>query len=188
MIYNDSFIVTILLIIAYLVYLSKTNHFKAQTTQKKKWKRPKIPDGTPTIYGWCVRHPENLHLGKNTDIGYGTYIQAENKVFIRDNVQIGAHCSIYSKNTIDGTESPIYIGENVRIGAGTVILPNTGGEPLIIGKNSVIGALSLVKHIIPKDTMYYGIPARTHGALPYLLKKSERTLQNLLKEREHDDN
>jgi len=40
------------------------------------WVRPFIPDGTPTIYGWVVRHPKLFSLGAHSDIFYGTYIQA----------------------------------------------------------------------------------------------------------------
>lgn len=123
------------------------------------WERPDIKDRVPTKYGWIVRHPENLNLGENTDIGFGTYIQAENGVEIGKDVQIGAHCAIYSKNTIDNTNGIIIIKEGASIGAGTIILPKDG-KTLIIGKNSKVGALSLVKDDIPDNSIYAGIPAK----------------------------
>lgn len=127
---------------------------------KKEWEQPKIKDGVQTAWGWCVRHPEKLTIGENTDIGFGTYIQAKNGVYIGKNVKIGAHCAIYSENTIDGTESTIHIESNVKIGAGTVILPNPTGAPLFICHDSVIGALSLVKQHIPSNSIYVGVPAK----------------------------
>lgn len=125
-----------------------------------KCKRPNIEDGIPTKWGWVVRHPENLELGTNTDIGYGTYLQAECGIRIGKNVQIGSHCSIYSKNTIDNTRSEIIIEDNVRIGAGTIILPLKSGCPLFICHDSTIGALSLVNNHIISNSIYVGIPAK----------------------------
>ena len=50
---------------------------------------------------------------------------------------------------------PIKIGNNVWIGAGTVIL---GGAE--IGDNSVIGAGSVVKKDIPPNVIAFGVPCR----------------------------
>lgn len=150
------YISAIILIILYIIYFSGKDLINRQT----KWKMPKIKDGVPTKWGWVVRHPENFELGENTDIGFGTYIQAENGVKIGKNVQIGSHCSIYSKNTIDRTGIKIIIEDNVRIGAGTIILPSQNGHYLYIGHDSVIGALSLVKQHILSNSVYAGIPTK----------------------------
>ena len=125
------------------------------------WKHPTIKHNKLTKWNWMVSHPENLKLGENTDIGAFTYIQAEYDVEIGKNSQIGSHCSIYSKNTIDDTHSKIIIEDNVKIGAGTVILPNPTGYTLYICHDSVIGALSLVKRSIPSNSIYAGVPAKS---------------------------
>ncbi len=135
------------------------NRIFASARRPKEWTKPNIKDGVPTKYGWVVRHPENLSLGKNTDIGFGTYIQAENYVSIGENTQIGAHCAIYSRNTIDNTSNKIFIGKNVCIGAGTIILPDKNEKELIIAEGVKIGVLSLVtKSIYEKNTVHTGIP------------------------------
>ena len=54
----------------------------------KKWKHPEIKHQVPTKWGWIVWYPENLELGKNTDIGYGCYLQAEKGIVIGDNVEV----------------------------------------------------------------------------------------------------
>lgn len=128
--------------------------------KEKKWKMPKIKDGVPTKWGWVVRHPENFVLEENTDIGFGTYIQAEGGVHIGKNVKIGAHCSIYSRNTIDDTIGGIYIEDNVKIGAGTVILPSKYKCTIYIGHDTKIGALSLVKNHLASKTTYAGVPVK----------------------------
>lgn len=131
--------------------------------RNKEWKFPVIKNNVVTKWGWAVSHVENFTMGKNTDIGFSTYIQAEHRVVIQDNVQIGAHCSIYSKNTIDNTHGRIIIESNACIGAGTVILPKKDGTDLIIGRNSKVGAMSLVINNIEPNTVYYGIPAARKG-------------------------
>lgn len=50
---------------------------------------------------------------------------------------------------------PINIGRNVFIGARATILPGT-----VIGDNVIIGAGSVVKGIIPPNTVWGGIPAK----------------------------
>ena len=127
--------------------------------KKKKWKRPRIKHNKLTKWNWMVSHPEKLILGDNVDIGAFTYIQAVNGIIIEDDVQIGAHSSIYSKNTIDDTKGIIHIRRGARIGAGSVILP-IPNRTLTIGTNSVIGALSLVKQSIPSNSIYAGVPAK----------------------------
>ena len=67
----------------------------------KDWQFPEIVDGQPTKYNWIVRNTENFTLGYKTDIGAFSYIDARYGVTIKDFVQIGSHCSIYSVSTID---------------------------------------------------------------------------------------
>lgn len=121
----------------------------------KSWKHPRIPKNRPTKYGWTVSHPDRLVLGRFTDLGYGVYIQSEEKVIIEDNVQIGGGVKIYSVNTINGTRGRVVIKRNAKIGANSVILPNVE-----IGENSLIGALSLVNRDIPPNEVWAGVPAK----------------------------
>ena len=93
-----------------------------------------------TQYGWRCQYPDNLKLGKNVDIGCFTYLNSRYGIEIGDNVQIGAHCAIYSDNTENGTKGKVVIGENSMIGSYTLILPN-----VVILPNSKIPARSILK-------------------------------------------
>ena len=121
----------------------------------KGWKYPKIEHGKLTEYNWLVQYPDNLKLGKNTDIGAFTYINAKNGVIIEDFVQIGSHCSIYSISTIDNKEGKVVLKKNCRIGSHSVVYPG-----ITIGKNSIIGAFSLVNKNIPDNVIAHGIPIK----------------------------
>jgi len=126
----------------------------------KKWKKPEIKEGKLTKWFWLVRHKNNLKLGKYTDIGAFTYINAKNGVVIEDYVQIGSHCSIYSLSTIDNKEGKVVLRKNCKIGSHSVIMPG-----VTIGENSVIGAFSFVKEDIPPNVVAFGVPARIYKKL-----------------------
>jgi len=119
------------------------------------WKQPEIIDGKPTIYNWIVQNKDGLELGYKTDIGAFSYINAKYGVVIEDNVQIGSHCSLYSVSTIDNKNGKVYLKENCKIGSHTTVLPN-----VTIGKNSIVGANSLVNCDIPDNVIAFGVPAK----------------------------
>ena len=119
------------------------------------WKYPDIEDGKPTKYNWVVQNLVGLDLGFNTDIGAFSYINAKKGVTIEDDVQIGSHCSIYSESTIDNRSGKVVLKNNCRIGSHSTILPGVS-----IGKNSIIGAHSLVNKDIPDNVVAFGVPAK----------------------------
>lgn len=69
---------------------------------------------------------------------------------------------------------PISVGANTFIGTGTTIMPGVS-----IGRNCVIGAMSLVTRPIPDNCVAFGSPARvvssTSALLQTLLKKNAET-------------
>ena len=121
----------------------------------KDWQFPEIKEGKPTKYNWIVQYKDNLKLGYKTDIGAFTYINAKYGVTIKDEVQIGSHCSIYSVSTIDKKAGPVTLKKKCKIGSHCTIMPNVN-----IGENSIIGAHSLVLHNIPDNVIAIGVPAR----------------------------
>jgi acetyltransferase-like isoleucine patch superfamily enzyme len=116
----------------------------------KLWIKPEIPDGQPTIYGWVVKHPETFELAEYTDIGYGTYIQAECGVLIETGVQIGSHVSIYSVSTINNKRGAVVLERNCRVGSHSIIMPG-----VTVGENAVVGAFSYITHDVAPNTLVY---------------------------------
>ena len=119
------------------------------------WKPPQIADGQLTEYNWLVQNKAGLKLGHRTDIGAFTYINAKAGVTIEDEVQIGAHCAIYSVSTIDEREGPVVLKRNCRIGTHSTVMPG-----VTVGENSIVGAHSFVNRNIPGNCLAYGVPAR----------------------------
>lgn len=102
----------------------------------------------------CQYH-ENLTLGRNTDIGAFTYINAKYGVEIQDDVQIGSHCSIYSWSTIDGKKGKVIIKRNARIGSHSLVMPGVS-----IGERTIVGAYSFVNKDLEDNALAFGIPVR----------------------------
>jgi len=132
----------------------------------KDWEYPQFNEMGMTKWNWMCQHRENLVLGQKTDIGAFTYINAKYGVEIRENVQIGSHCSIYSWSTIDKKKGKVIIKKNAKIGSHSVIMPG-----VTIGENSIIGAFSFVTQDIPDNTVAFGIPAK---AAKYQRKNDRR--------------
>ena len=124
------------------------------------WKYPDIEDGKPTKYNWVVKNLDGFKLGFKTDIGAFSYINAKKGVTIEDGVQIGSHCSIYSESTIDNRSGKVVLKNNCRIGSHSTILPGVS-----IGKNSIVGAHSLVNKDIVDNVVAFGVPAKVVRSL-----------------------
>ncbi len=126
----------------------------------KNWKKPRFNKYGLTKWQWTCQHSKRLELGKNTDIGAFSYINAKNGVKIEEDVQIGSHCAIYSESTIDNKSGSVTICKGAKIGSHSTIMPG-----VIIGKNSVIGAHSFVKEDIPENSIALGVPAKVVGKI-----------------------
>lgn len=72
----------------------------------------------------------------------------------------------YDTHDFQPMKGCISIGDNVMIGAGTVILPNVR-----IGSNVVIGAGSIVCKDIPDNVVAAGVPCRVVGDFNKLVEK-----------------
>ena len=110
-------------------------------------------------------------LGKYTDIGAFSYINACEGVVIEDWVQIGSHSSIYSVSTIDDKKGRVVLKRNCRIGSHSLVMPG-----IAVGQNSIIGAFSFVNKSIPSNVLAYGTPAKV------IRKLTKEEIEKLTKE------
>ena len=106
----------------------------------------------------------NTHLGKNVYANFNLTLVDDCDIYIGDSVMIGPNVTIATaghpvepelRRKLGQYNVPVYIGENVWIGAGAVILPG-----IRIGENSVIGAGSIVTKDIPANVVAVGNPCR----------------------------
>src|SRR3989344_5858979 len=121
----------------------------------REWKEPEIKERELTKYHWLVLHKENLLLGKYTDLGAFTLLEASEGILIEDKVKIGSHCSIYSRTDSDNKKGKVTLKEGCALGSHCVVMPG-----VTIGKNALVGAMSFVNKDIPANEIWVGSPAR----------------------------
>ncbi|MBE9029531.1 hypothetical protein IQ266_07110 [filamentous cyanobacterium LEGE 11480] len=88
---------------------------------------------------------------------YGLGVVIHPNVTIGNNVRIYQHVTVAVRSAI-GSPHRIYIGNNVLIGAGAVIV-SPENQGLSIGDNVKIGANAVVTKDVPSDTTVVGVPA-----------------------------
>lgn len=109
---------------------------------------------------------EGLVIGNNVGIAQNCFIQVRGSVVIGDNVIFGPYVSIFSENhnfinpdlpvSVQGeTRKGVIIEEGVWIGTRATVL-----DGVVIGKNSIIAAGSIVNRDVPPYSIVGGIPAK----------------------------
>lgn len=100
-----------------------------------------------------------LSIGNNCSFS-GTSIWCFDSITLKDNVRVGANVTImdgdaHQDDPRAGANAPVLIEENVWIGANTTIL-----KGVTIGRNSLIGAGSVVVKSIPANVIAAGNPCK----------------------------
>lgn len=115
----------------------------------------------PFHANWGGHH---VHFGSGIYANFNLTIVDDGHVYIGDQVMIGPNVSIITAAHPVEPElraralqynRDVHIGENVWVGSGVNILPG-----VTIGKNSVIGAGSVVTKDIPENVVAVGNPCR----------------------------
>ena len=135
---------------------------------------------------------DQVFIGHNVKIRpesyFGDYAELRADVWVSDFARIGHHTAIFNRTNIvsgmvvenyvyvgiyvstanvkdvvrwrerDTIKDPPYVKNGARIMAGTILLPG-----VTIGRNSLIGAGSLVTRNVPNGEIWYGHPARKRG-------------------------
>lgn len=110
--------------------------------------------------GHSFRASSRLHIGCVSKIIIGNNVLIASDVYISDHSH-GCYEGVEQSepesivNARDLFAAPVIISDNVWIGEKVCILPG-----VTIGRNSIIGALSVVKNDIMPNSIYVGCPAR----------------------------
>ena len=102
----------------------------------------------------------NVDIHPNAKIGKGIMIDHASGVVIGETAKVGDYCSIFHGVTLGGVgaekgQRHPQVGNNVLLSANSTIIGN-----IKIGDNTKIGAGSVVLNDIPKDSTAVGVPAK----------------------------
>ena len=118
--------------------------------------------GHMTLARWLSqhsRHVTGIEIHPGAQLGRGILIDHGCGVVIGETAVVGDNCTIYHGVTLGGTGKDTgkrhpTLGNNVLIGAGTKVL-----GPVYIGDNARIGAGSVVLKNLPANCTAVGVPA-----------------------------
>ena len=108
-------------------------------------------------------HPK-AKIGKNLFIDHGMGVvigetsEIGNNVTLYHNVTLGGIAPSINSNDQRNTKRHPTLEDNVVVGSGAQIL-----GPIIIGKNSLVGANAVVTKDVPENAVMIGIPAKNAG-------------------------
>lgn len=94
-------------------------------------------------------YPELVSIGSNVEVASGV------KFIVHDAIHTVINQDNHSGVNVAENVGEINIGDNVFIGAGTIILPGVN-----IGSNVIVGAGSLINKNLPDNSVCVGIPCR----------------------------
>ena len=105
-----------------------------------------------------ARHITGIEIHPGAQIGRKLFIDHGMGIVIGETTTIGDNCTIYHNSTLGGTGKDKQkrhpdIGDNVMVGSGAKVL-----GPIKIGNNVKIGANSVVLKDVPDNVTVVGIP------------------------------
>lgn len=138
--------------------------------QLPEWSKLKNKVGVQFNDFCIIRGKEFITFGDDVWVGYFCLIDGSGGLTVGSKVSISSGVHIYThdsseyrrmdlpKDPINGSHikrAPVKIGNNVQIGANSVIAPG-----VTVGDNVIIGALSFVNKDIPSNCVAVGTPCK----------------------------
>lgn len=123
--------------------------------------------------GFKHGHNFNIEKGANVDAAFCHMISCGDNVTLTKDVYILAHDASMKKFLGKTKIAPVCLGNNVFIGAKTVILPG-----VTIGDNVIIATNSSVTKDVPSNEVWGGNPAKFIMTTDDFLKKHKSAMEN----------
>lgn len=123
--------------------------------------------------GLTVGRNFNPQLGFDLDASHCWLITIGDDVTFGPDVRVLAHDASMHQALGYTKIAPVSIGDNVFIGAGSIVLPGVS-----IGSNCVIGAGSVITKDVPEGMVYAGNPAKQICTTQEFLSKHREKMQD----------
>lgn len=106
------------------------------------------------------------HSGSRISIGNNVYITRNVVILNHTDTHKGGPLNLWTKYGGERICKDVIIEDNVFIGVNSVIMPG-----VMIGRNSVVGALSFVTKDIPEGAVFAGVPAKQITTTGQMIKR-----------------
>lgn len=123
---------------------------------------------------------ENCYVYGNIDHGHEYLVSMGNKVTLATGSSILTHDASTKRILGYSKIGRVDIGDNVFIGAGTIVLPG-----IRIGNNVVIGAGSVITKNIPDNSIAVGNPAKVISDYSSFVEKNTKVFKSAPKQDTH---
>lgn len=112
----------------------------------------------------------SIHVGDNANIGINCVIHSESVVRMGSNILVAAYCYIVAGGNHDFSRTDIPIVQQRSVSKGGIVIEDnvwlgarvTVMDGVTIGRDSVVGANSLVTRSLPEFVIAFGSSAKVH--------------------------
>jgi maltose O-acetyltransferase len=143
--------------------LSDLGHFPSHSVRKYFYRCAgmMIPDSSSIHWRAEMYAPERIRIGANCTIGDSCFLDGRDGLTIGDNVNLGSHVTIFTRqHDVDSPDfaevgGPVTIGDHAWVASHALVLPG-----VTIGEGAVVAAAAVVTKDVAPFTMVGGNPAR----------------------------
>ena len=147
--------------------LAEVGHFPSHRVRNACYRASgmTLPDSSSIHWRAEFYAPERIVVGEHVIIGDSAFLDGRSGLTIGDNVNLGSHVSIYTREhdvnspTFAETGGPVTIGDRAWVSSHSVVLPG-----ITIGEGAVVAAGAIVTKDVPPYTIVGGNPAKPIGA------------------------
>jgi maltose O-acetyltransferase len=146
--------------------LAEVGHFPSHTVRNACYRASgmTLPESSSIHWRAEFYAPERIVVGEHVIIGDTAFLDGRSGLTIGDNVNVGSHVSIYTREhdvnspTFAETGGPVVIGDRAWVSSHSVVLPG-----ITIGEGAVVAAGAIVTKDVPPYTIVGGNPAKPIG-------------------------
>ncbi|WP_435199843.1 acyltransferase [Janibacter sp. GS2] len=145
-----------------LRFLSEVGTVPSHRLRKAIYRRAgmSIPDSSSIHWRAEFYAPEGIVIGEHVTIGDTCFLDGRSGLSIGDNVNLGSHVRIYTREhdvdspTFAETGDPVVIDDHAWVASHAILLPG-----VVIGRGAVVAAGSVVTKDVEAYTIVGGNPA-----------------------------
>lgn len=143
--------------------LTEAGSIPSHRVRKSLYRRAGMtfPDSSAIHWRAEFYAPERIVIGEGVTIGDSAFLDGRSGLRIGDNVNLGSHVTIYTREhdvdspTFEETGGPVTLGDHSWVASHAIVLPG-----VTVGRGAVVAAGAVVTKDVPPHMIVGGNPAR----------------------------